>query len=622
MILEEDEVLKILKANASLPSWVETARTQSDKLFALMHGDEFIKELIKIEWLESKKKQQARAKYSRNIVPFYTKLLRPIANVYSANGGSMHFDIKDGKDKDTLLSKLSRTRDGKSLRDWLKTFWMPLYHSDPNGIIFLEYETEPEVNCWPTYKQISHIRNYRAKGQLVEWLMFEPRKVMINKKVERVIRFVDDEQDRTYLMTAGGNFELLDTLNDKIVTFKHPFGQVPAIINSDIEMFRGDIRLSPANAIIDMSEEFARDQSVKTLYKKYMGFPKEWKYVDQCKTCFGAKKVEGANGKVNCADCEGHGYYEVGDVTDILTLAIPEGDEIKITPEVAGFVVPPLDIWTQYNLELQTLSEAAHSTHWGTMAGFTSQVQKTATEVFFDAQPMTDKLNDYADVAEAVEGQFIEWIANLVIASKKKDEKIASINYGRRYIIDPPDVILEKYERAKEKEDNSVILDTGFNEYLTSKYRRDPEFLRVMLLKSRVFLYIHLNSEQVRETFGIIEAQKKALNSEWWETLSKEDFDKSDETLRGDFQKWFEDQQPTTEVNADTLKAQSELRGSVGGATAINELIISVSSGGVPKDSAIKILEITYGYSDKEATAIVGNTTVIKPDPTTGGGNN
>jgi hypothetical protein len=617
MELKEDQAQEILKANLQVPKWVIEAREQSDKLFALMHGDNFIDQLItQIEYIESKKKAEARAKYSRNIVPYFTRILRPVANVYSANGGSMSFDIKDRKDKEKLLKKLSRARSGKSLRDWLKTFWMPLYHSDPNGVIFLEYETEPESNCWPTYKQISHIRSYRSKGQLLEWIMFEPRKVLIDNKPEIIVRLVDDTMDRTYLQ-KGDNFTLLDSIGDKKVTFEHPFGQVPALINSDIEKFRGDIRLSPVDSIIEMSEEYARDQSVKTLYKKYMGFPKEWKYVDQCKTCFGVKKD--TEGEV-CQSCNGHGYYEVNDVTDILTLAIPEGDEVKITPDVAGFVVPPLDIWTQYNEELKTLDEVTHATHWGTLAGFTSQVQKTATEVFFDTQPMTDKLNDYADVAEMMESQLIEWIANLLIPSKKKDDKIAFVNYGRRYIIDSADVILEKYEKAKREGDNNVILDRLFNEYLTARYRRDPEFLRTTLIKSVIEPYLHLSVDQVDATFGKIEAQRKVLFKDWWETLTPEDKGKSQDDLALDFNKWFDNQQPEgEEKDADTLSNQAKLRGSVGGVTGIVNIIAAVSQNQMTAGQAISVLKEIYGLTEEAAKAIIGDA-IIPTEPNEGGG--
>jgi hypothetical protein len=501
-----------------------------------MHGDRFLELLItKIEGIESKEKAIARKKYSRNIVHFYDRLLRPNANVYSANGGSMHFDVNDS-DRDSLLSKIGRARDGKSLREWLKTNWMPLYHSDPNGVIFIEYETDPEPNCWPTYQNINHIRSYKPKGQLVDWIIFEPIKVLINNRQEQVYRLVDDKTDRRLVQKNGGKFEILKTINGKEVTFEHPFGQVPCIINSDIKKFKGDYRLSPANGVVELSEEYARDQSIKTLYKKFMGFPREWKYVEQCEACTGSRKdSEGGE----CVSCDGHGYYKSSDVTDVRTLPIPDQDSVKITPDIAGFISPPLDVWTQYTDELQILDGMAHHTHWGTMAGFASKVTKTATEIFYDTQPMTDKLNDLADVGEAIENQIVEWYANFVIPLKAKDKKISSIHYGRRYIIDPPDVILEKYEKAKLAGDNNVILDRLYNEYLTARFRRDPEFLRVMLLKSSVEPYLHLPNEEVIKIFGNIEAQRKVLFQQWWSTLGGDDLNKTAESLTIEFNNWF-----------------------------------------------------------------------------------
>ena len=548
MILDDDEAIKLMENSVKTPPFILTSRTQSDKLFALMHGDRFLELLInKIENIESKEKAIARKKYSRDIVHFFDRLLRPNANVYSANGGSMHFDVSDS-DREKLLSKIGRARDGKSLREWLKANWMPLYHSDPNGVIFIEYETDPEPKCWPTYQNINHIRSYKPKGQLVDWIIFEPIKVVINNRAEQVYRLVDDKTDRRLVQKNGGKFEILKTINGKVVTFEHPFGEVPCIINSDIKKFKGDYRLSPANGVVELSEEYARDQSIKTLYKKFMGFPREWKYVEQCDSCQGSKKdPEGGA----CATCDGHGYYKSADVTDVRTLPIPDQDDVKITPDIAGFITPPLDVWEQYNTELQALDGMAHHTHWGTMAGFASKVTKTATEIFYDTQPMTDKLNDLADVGEAIENQIVEWFANFTIPSKPKDKKISSIHYGRRYIIDPPDAILDKYEKAKDAGDNNVILDRLYNEYLTSRFRRDPEFLRVQLLKSSIEPYLHLSNEEVVAIFGNIEAQRKVLFQQWWNTLGGDDLSKTTESLTKEFNTWFIERTKDIEVPTD-----------------------------------------------------------------------
>lgn len=530
MILDENEALALLEANQTVPNYILTSREKGRELFALTEGDNFIDELInQIEHIESSDKAAARKKYSRDITHFYERLLRPTDNVYTATGGSKQYDIKDSEKKDKLMNKLGRVRSGKSLQEWLKATWMPLYHNDPNGIIFMEYVKN---DVWPTYKNIDHIRNYAPKGQLVDWLIFEPKDVRINKNtVEKHWRIVDDLNDRRYKQD-GSKFTLIEELS-----FEHPFGQVPALINSDIEKLKGDYRLSPIDKIVELSKEYAMDQSVKSLHKKYNGFATMWKYADQCKKCMGVKRDE--NGK-DCSACDGHGYYKSKDVTDEITLKIPEGDETKLAPDIAGYIVPPIEIWKQYNDELVDLYKTAYNTHWGTLAGSEQSTNRTATEIILSSQPIMDRLGGYSDIAEMMEGQLTEWIYNFIDASRvDKLERIASIHYGRRFIIDPPDVILEKYEKAKKAGDNNVILDRLLNEFYTAKYKSDPEHLRIVLLKSDVEPYVHLNLDQVIQIFGTKQAQRKVLFEDFWKTLTPQDMDKAADKLRQQFDNWF-----------------------------------------------------------------------------------
>lgn len=540
MILDDIKALQVLQKSQQTPEFILQSRKESKELFALVEGDDFLTELIeRIEHIESTEKQEARKKYSRDIAHFYERLLRPVDNVYSATGGSKIYKIDDEEKKAKLLKKVSRARDGKSLQEWLKANWMPLYHTDPNGVVFIEYlgvdKTDGNPDCWPTYKNIDWIRSYAPKGQLVDWILFEPKKLKIDGDVCDVWRLVDDVNDRWYKQN-GEDFTLIEGLS-----FEHPFGQTPALINSDIEKLKGTHRLSPIDKVLELSKEYARDQSIKTLHKKYHGFATMWKYVDQCQKCQGAKKDDSGN---ICQECDGHGFYKNKDVTDFISLRIPEGDEQKLTPDIAGYITPPIEIWDKYDEEIKNLYEMAHETHWGTMIGINDKIEKTATAAILNSQPMMDKLDTYSDVAEMMEAQITEWFANFIDESKKKDEKIASINYGRRFIIDPPDAILEKYQQAKEKGDNNVILDRLLNEYFTAKYRNDPEFLRVTLVKAEVEPYIHQTVEQVNTIFGRTEAQKKVLFEEWWSMLSIKDIkEKTPEQLKSDFNAWFEAQQ-------------------------------------------------------------------------------
>ena len=111
-------------------------------------------------------------------------------NIYHSTGGSTVFL---GDSKDLLGDTLKNIRHGKSLTQWMEFVWMPLYHSDPSGIVFMEYTTDDDsVKPYPTYKSIHNIRNYIPKGQKLEVLLFEPKTVKDDKKVWRV---VDDRTD-------------------------------------------------------------------------------------------------------------------------------------------------------------------------------------------------------------------------------------------------------------------------------------------------------------------------------------------------------------------------------------------------------------------------------------------
>lgn len=544
---DDEEALAFIKAHQTPPKYTLRAREEARELYALIEGDGFDQELInKIEHIESKEKALARKKYSRNIVDLYERLLLPISNVFSASGSNKTYNIDNDKILALFLSKIGNLRDNKSIQKYVESTWMPLYHTDPNGVIFMEYTTAKEEvidgktvtigvdDVYPTYKSIYSIRAYKPKGQLLDVILFEPKKKLIRDESGQATgqgflwRIVDDLMDRTFLQ-SGDSFRLFKS-------FKHPFGQVPGIVNSDIvKLGTHEFRISPIHKVKALTKEYARDQSIKTLYKFLQGYPIHWRYITECKSCQGTAK----KGKSKCPDCDGKGFYMKKDVTDMVTLPTPKGaDATKLAPDIAGFITPDLETWKQYNLELELLEALTTNTHWGT-----EKAQKggneTATRAWIDVQPVMNRLNKYADVAEWVERQLTEWIARFYRPGNT--DQVASVHYGRRYIIESPDVILTKYNEAREKGSNNVILDRLYNEYLTAKFGNDPAWLRMELLKSEVEPYLHLGVDKVKEIFGFNEAQKKALFTEWWKTLDEKAKDKEAKILKADYLKWFEE---------------------------------------------------------------------------------
>ena len=64
-----------------------------------------------------------------------------------------------------------------------------------------------------------------------------------------------------------------------------------------------------------------------------------------------------------------------------------------------------------------------------------------------------------------------------------------------------------------------------------------------------------------------------------------------------------EDEEDAKNINK---QAQANLRGSVGGVTALAGLISSVTSGEVTKESAVAIVKSIYGFTDKKAKEMIG----------------
>jgi hypothetical protein len=512
--MTEDEVKDIIKLNLKTPKWVEVAREQHDTLSALIDGKDFKDELSKIEHIEkSEKRWKVREKYSRSIKDLNQRLLRPLDNVYAATGGAKHYNLPESQKKE-LLSKLAKVRGNQSLERWLKINWMHVYHTDPNGVIFIEYKDD---NCWTTYKSINNIRNYLKDGQNLEWLLFEPKKAITNNEPVEYVRFVDNETDWTFKKTG-------DTITlDEDKTFNHPFGKVPGIVNSDINKMGFDYALSPIDRIIEAQQEYLRDQSQKTLYKFLLWNPIFWRYRSKCPSCNGT----GKNGNESCSQCSGTGWKLDRDITDEVLIPPPEdNDTPKLAPDIAGWIAPPDTILNQFTNELKVIEIGIYETQWGSHKSETSSGSKTQLEIWADEQPVMNRLNDYGDVAEWTEHELTELIANFLFPAKDKSEQISSIQYGRNYIIQPPEFLLEKYHSNKTAGDGVVVLDKNLSEYLTAKYKNDPISLRIMLLKKRLEYNVHYTYDQVEKIFGLEQSQRKMLFVDWWETLTQEDFNK------------------------------------------------------------------------------------------------
>ena len=539
--LTEQDAIDAIKKHEQISPLFTEMRADSKELKALVNGDGFIDQLLeRIEFIESDLKAKARMRFSRSIQDTFARIFQPIDNIYYATGGVKDYDIVDKEIKKTYISKIASIRDGKSLSEWVQNKGIQIFNTDPNGLIFLEYTTDGKKDVYPTYKSINSIRYYESHGQKVEFVVFEPYQI----KDKYYFRIVDDLWDRTF-EKKGNSFILQENLS-----FKHPFGQCPAIVSSNVSKVGQKKKLPAINDIIGIAKEIARDQSILTLYKVFKGLPLFWKVIQMCGDCGGAGKT----GDEVCGTCNGHGKYTgKNDVTDVIEVPLPEGDEkLLVGDNIGGYLSPDIETWKKYEETIDKLEEKMYKSHWGTSFGMrvNGNVEKTATEVIFDKQPFENQLNKYADFAEYIEWKLSEWILNFYDIQKSKESSSITINLGRRYIIEGYDTLLNRYELAVKAQSNSVILDKLFEEFLHSKFRNNPIDLQISLIKARVEPYPHYTTDLVLAIFGNEEAQKKVLFQKFW--IGVTDYSSVDK-IRADFNTWFEANKITVPTLVQTV---------------------------------------------------------------------
>jgi hypothetical protein len=519
-----NQLFDYIRENQTLSSRISKARKYHKLLLALIDGEGFKELLInQIVHIEGTEKAIARKKYARSIKDFYERLLRLTDNIYSSTGGVKRYENLSDNQILELEEHLHNIKGGKSLESWLESVWLTVYHQDPNGIIFLEYDAALGIKPQPSYRSINTIRNYIPNGQKLEVLIFEP--VNLDSGVVQW-EVVDDK--RHYIVNQKGESFII--LPDE--SFEHEFGVVPAVINSDIEHIGHDSKLTPVDKVVEISTEYAVDLSVKTIYKFQQGFPRHWRYGKVCVSCQGLKK----DGKGDvCGSCNGTGELHLNDVTHEDVLIPPEEGEVSLVPG-SGHVSPDIEYLAEARTEIQELEDTATFTHWG--AVIDTKKVATATEIDRNIQPAKMRLNKYADAAEGVQTLLTEMIANHMFIDKDKDVRVASIHLGRNFIIETTEVVLLRYETAKTANDNTVILDRLFQEYLLTKHKGDNVGLQIAIKKSKAEPYIHFSIDQIKLGFPTKEIQRKILFNDWWKTLSSAE-QKGDD-LKGDFDSWFD----------------------------------------------------------------------------------
>ena len=528
--LTSDEINDIIKAVE--PDWIKAAKKYTAKLNVHINGIGTAEYLNHIQGFENSTQFILRKKYATSNKFVFENLLRPVDKVFSATGGSVTIKTKTEFSEKAIAEKLDDVSSGLSLRRWIQQIQSNKYYSDPSGLVFFEWDKQDTI---ATLKSVNVLRNYQNTGRKLEWVLFEPVKKVDENNQElpgEFYRLVDDAFDYT-IHVVDDNFTVIEE-----ETFKNPWGFVPSIINSNLINSTFTYHISPVDSVTDLADHYLTTTSVKNIYEFLHGYPIFWAYIQPCKRCDGTGLYEGAN----CTKCDGDGHTFKKDVSDIIKLRPPKtNEEPVLAPDVAGYIQPDLNTWQEQRTELDWLWGLMHFTMWGT-ARQDKATNETATAAFIDVQPVNDRLNQFSDAYEQLENLMVDIIGKFYLQGNYEG---SSINYGRRFLVEPPDVIWKKYLDAKEKGSPKVSLDYLLIQFYQSEFKDDKKSLIIAQKGIKLEPFVHKTDEEIN-SLPVLDTDKiaKYYFNEFWKNVNKQDILIKDvDALRKEFLTFLKDKE-------------------------------------------------------------------------------
>jgi hypothetical protein len=533
-MFELEELKEIIKGEPS--NKIKEMRNVSVSYIRHFFGlgtDEY---LSVINEYENERQHKLRKQHAIKNPWILDELLRPIDNIWQAKGGDIDFKFKGTDKSEEIKEKLKDVRGGRPMRQFMREIWFQRFISDPNGVIFLEIEEDGE-NPHFTYKSITKIRYIDAKGSKIEKIVFEPYVEVIEKtdkeEVKKQFFWAVDELNYYKLIYNGKEVELSEII-------PHYFGRVPGVINSPIyntEFKRFD---SLIDKQVDLLNSYLTKNSVKEIYQFKHNYPVFWQYMTICPTCNGKRKV----GSDICPTCKGEGHIAHKDVSDVLIL--PKSTEEERTPiPPAGYVQPDIATCGENRTELDWLFDKMFHSLWGTTVEKSDN--ETATGRFIDSQPVYNKLNEIADIAQSIEQQLIYIYGKFFFPETLESVRVS---YPRRYVIESPDALWKRYDEARKGNAPVMALNYMLEQFYYSEFSSNVQMAEYYIKLMYVEPYPHKTIEEV-QTMSVTDEIKMAKQyfPEWEKTKQVKDIEGAEiSVLRSDLINYSKENGKQTEI--------------------------------------------------------------------------
>lgn len=508
MQLTLEQVLKL--ALKEVPKRILAMREESAELAVHCFGDRdaVASYLMDLTGYANERQKQLREELAISNAFLVEDLLRPADNVWSARGGSRRLGTSGDAANEKLRSSLAEAGKGLGLRAYMRDIWFTRMTVDPNGLIFVESDTQ---EAWLTFKSIHKIRDYAVNGYDLEWVCFEADYTDPDSGYK--LMWVVDSAYYYRVKVTDGNASILEDL-----TVVNVFGKVPAVVNSGFSNTGKGYRDSLITKQVDLLKSYLNKNARKEIHQTFHDFPIAWEYESVCPTCRGTRR----SGDGVCAACAGSGMSNKRDASTVRVLRNPTEETPGAPTPPAGYVQPELATMQAQRAELDWIFDKMFFSLWG--ATTEKAANETATGRFIDVQPVNNKLSIISDMAETVEKRLIDLFGAFYTPGLYNPQETVLL-YGKRFLIETPDQIWSKYLQAKEKQAPEAALNLLLEQYYESEFMNDPFSLEYYAKLMRIEPFVHHSVSTVSTWQGASAADlaAKVYFQEWIDTVSRAD---------------------------------------------------------------------------------------------------
>ncbi|MEO0572586.1 MAG: hypothetical protein AAF039_12845 [Bacteroidota bacterium] len=465
MVLEENEVSELILSGVD--ERIELARKQAQRINMHITGQNTKDYLEKLDNYENHAQRQLKEKLLKTNKSLFSFLLRPVDQVFSANGGSIQYNLSE-----TALASLKEStqdvNEGLSIKDFLRKKVFKNYIIDPNGFLMCDLDEFGGLSV--NFYQTKEVFWYERNGNKIEALIFNPYRNESDKEDDKeYFRVIDDVSDNIYVKD-GDTVTLSE--DERLPNF---FGFVPAHVVGDIYNINQPLFASFIEDVLDDAQERLRDVNTSVVHKLAHGYAKYWQYPEACTTCGGDGEIKyecSDTGDVKtsvCPTCDGSGVKSRKDASDLMLIDIPRDGEQKIAPDVGGYINPSIEIWKQYKEDIKDIGDYMYECLWGSYFSRDNQKEKTATESFTNTQIKNSRRQDLSKNFEKLHKFILDCYGKILFGINYE----SSVSYGTKYNDESPEVLLETIFKATEKNISSSIIGDLQIKYYQSEYAND-----------------------------------------------------------------------------------------------------------------------------------------------------